>query len=213
MIGESSEKYGGGGRNILWNCRCDCGCEIKATAWRLRKKGLWSCGCHMTNRKGQRVPIHGLSKTSTGISWIHMLERCYKQTDQDYQNYGGRGIRVCEFIWASPVNLVMLAGLRPEDKNSIDRQNNSLHYSCGQCAECLANGWPMNLRWATATEQARNTRSNRLITVDGITRCLSEWAKLFGVSSAGITGRLKRGRDIRPPYRITRRKAQHDQPT
>jgi hypothetical protein len=180
VIGQSEQRYAGAGRNILWRCRCDCGGELLATAWRLRH-GLWSCGCHMTNRKGEKVPVHGLSATSTGHSWIHMLERCYKTSDPDFGCYGGRGIRVCEFIRSSPVNLVVLVGLRPPDKHSIDRINNELHYSCGQCAECFENHWPMNLRWATAAEQARNRRSNKRLTFDGQTKLLCDWKTEFGL--------------------------------
>lgn len=53
-----------------------------------------------------------------------------------------------------------LLGVCPPDKVSVGRIDNDGNYSCGKCHECLANGWPMNLRWETWEEQTNNqTRS------------------------------------------------------
>lgn len=42
-------------------------------------------------------------------------------------------------------------------------------------------------------ERTRRKRTNRLITIDGVTRCLADWAELSGTHSATIAGRLRRG--------------------
>lgn len=52
---------------------------------------------------------------------------------------------------------------------------------------------PGNVRWATPTEQQRNTRYNRLLTWNGETRCLAEWVEITGFHGGTILARLKRG--------------------
>lgn len=51
----------------------------------------------------------------------------------------------------------------------------------------------MSERWATKTQQSRNSRQNTLITFNGVTRCVSEWAELTGQSDTGLRHRLSRG--------------------
>ena len=72
-------------------------------------------------------------------------------------------------------------GEQPSKSHSVDRINNDLGYS------------PENCRWATRIEQNRNTRTNRFITANGETRCLSEWASILEISEATIRDRLDRG--------------------
>jgi hypothetical protein len=74
-----------------------------------------------------------------------MRQRCNNPNCVTYPRYGGRGITVCD-RWNCFENFVEDIGVRPSLKHSIDRLNNDLGY----CKE--------NCRWATFSEQARNTR-------------------------------------------------------
>lgn len=76
---------------------------------------------------------------------------------------------------------------------SIDRKNNDGHYSCGKCEECIANGWPMNCRWATGKEQTRNSTKARMLTVNGRTMTLVEWCEATGLNRETIRRRIRRG--------------------
>lgn len=143
--------------------------------------------------------IHGMTGTPTGRSWAGMMQRCYCRTFRFFDRYGGRGIKVCEFLRSTPVNLVMLIGLRPPAQ-SIDRADNNGHYSCGQCAECLQNNWPLNVKWSNASEQNRNKRDNRLVTVDGVTRCVTEWSEVLKIPRQVLFARLWRGGNFSSPY-------------
>jgi len=81
-------------------------------------------------------------------SWREMIGRCSNPKHTDYAQYGARGIDVCE-RWLSFDDFLADMGERPY-RTTIDRRNNALGYSPGNC------------RWATATEQNRNSRQCKL---------------------------------------------------
>lgn len=165
-----------------WECDCDCGCKKTVARRELINGDTKSCGCERP----------GLSRTGAGRSWSAMMTRCYNQNTPQYVMYGGRGIVVCEFLRATPVNLIALLGHRSLEL-SIDRINNYGNYSCGACAECLSKGWPMNVRWATRHEQNRNQRDLRYIEIDGVSRCVGEWAEIKGIGYRTLMARVLRG--------------------
>lgn len=127
-----------------------------------------------------------------------MVQRCYNPTNNKYHLYGARGIRVCEFLRASPRNLIDLIGEKPKGW-SIDRIESKGFYTCGQCPECLRCGYPMNVRWATVIQQNRNRSSNLMITHEGKTQCLAQWAKEKGIHISTLRNRLHRGQDLFGP--------------
>jgi len=108
-----------------------------------------------------------------------MRQRCTNPNDASYPNYGGRGIFVCE-RWLDFENFLADMGERPEGM-SLDRVDNDGPYS------------PANCRWATRTEQSRNTRRNRYVEVKGKRMLLADAARLLGISGGHATYRLQRG--------------------
>lgn len=104
--------------------------------------------------------------------------------------YRDSGIRVCAGYASSARAFVVDLGRRPSAKHSLDRIENRGHYSCGKCAECLANGWHFNLRWATRDEQANNTRKARRIEFNGITDTITGWAERLGIDKKALYHRF-----------------------
>jgi hypothetical protein len=160
-------------------CLCDCGNEVVVLLNNMRVGDSSSCGClHSENSITHGRTIGG-KPGSTYQIWKAMRQRCTNPSYVGYSRYGGRGISVCE-RWNSFELFLEDMGERPSGRHSIDRRNNDGNYEPGNC------------RWATRTEQNRNSIKNRLITLDGITRCLSEWGEFTGIPADVIRYRLDR---------------------
>ena len=149
---------------------------------------------------------HGLTRhgwqCSTYRAWAGMNSRYYNKNCPKYKSCGAVGIKVCEALRASAVNLVALIGLKPTKDLSLDRINWKGNYSCGDCAECVSNGWPRNIRWADAVTQNRNRYNTRWIEIDGVTKSFPEWCLHFGVDRGFASNRWrvgKRGNDVFDP--------------
>ena len=163
----------------FWKCRCDCGIEkvfmnsVLAPAGKTR-----SCGCLRNERVREALSKHGMADTPEHCAWQRLRRRCYLKSCSDYPRYGGRGIVVCSRWLESFQNFFEDMGLRPGTKYEIDRIDNDGPYS------------PKNCRWATKKQQARNRRSNRLVTFRGETKCLAEWAEEVDIPYATIRARI-----------------------
>lgn len=184
-------------RKAAWECDCTCGGKVITTSVKLKSGHTSSCGCHRREvlKRGPKVSFkHGMAYHPVGNSFYAMLKRCYDPKTKGYENWGGRGIRVCEFLRATPRNLLELLGPRPAGL-TLERIRNEESYQCGRCSECLRLGLSLNVEWATRKTQARNTRRNHYIEYNGETRCLSEWAELKGVDTKTIMLRIADGKD------------------
>lgn len=140
---------------------------------------------------GKRRP--GICETPTYRSWSQMRQRCYNPNHHKFPRYGGRGITVCLRWRESFAAFLEDMGERTSTQQSIERINNDGNYSCGQCPECLTNGWIANCRWATAREQARNRSNTRMLSFLGQTMCMTAWAAQIGISPSTLETRLFRG--------------------
>jgi len=159
-------------------CRCDCGQEKVVALGRLRSGGTRSCGCLVGRNPRSHVGVRTIEHLTEYRTWLGILKRCSDASDR---NYGGRGIKVCD-RWRGSFGLFFKdMGPRPSDEHSIDRINNDGDYEPGNC------------RWATRKEQARNTSVNVMVTHNGETLCVSEWAERFGIHASLLNSRLQSG--------------------
>ncbi len=113
--------------------------------------------------------------------WYGIKQRCYKPNFIYYRHYGGRGITMDQRWQADFAEFVKDAGLPPAKGYDLDRINNNGNYE------------PGNVRWVTHRENLKNMRSNRPVTIDGVTKLSSEWADQAGISRPAFFRRLEAG--------------------
>jgi hypothetical protein len=129
---------------------------------------------------GRRQRIHGRSFSREHKAWCSAKERCHTPTHAQFASYGDRGISVCPEWRNDFLAFFAYIGQCP-DGHSLDRINNDGNYE------------PGNVRWATRTEQQRNRRTNHLITHNGVTACITEWAHRLGVPRNRLVERFRHG--------------------
>ena len=161
----------GGSKAPMWLTRCDCGQEKRMNGSNLRRGVSKSCGCTLKK--------HGMFGTPEYRIWDSMVRRCHNPKHQAFKDYGGRGITVCA-SWRKFENFFQDMGRAPPGM-WLDRINNNGNYEPGNC------------RWATPTQQGRNKRTNRLLTVGDVTATVPEWAERSGLKRTTIKERLRRG--------------------
>jgi hypothetical protein len=131
---------------------------------------------------------HGLSKIQKREyrSWKDMRARCNNPNNHDFKDYGGRGIKVCE-RWNDFSLFFEDMGERPKGL-TLDRIDVDKGYNKENC------------RWADHLTQANNKRNNRLISIDGVKKTLSQWCRIYGVEISKVRYRLKQGWEIKKAF-------------
>ena len=138
-----------------WVCRCECGNIVVVAGRSLRNGNTKSCGCLQRERAraaGGKNKIHGDQGSRLYNVWLGMKSRCYNPNVHNYDNYGGRGIKVCdEWLHDYPCfkEWAIANGYEsnaPRGKCTIDRIDVDGNYT------------PANCRWADMSTQRRNQR-------------------------------------------------------
>jgi hypothetical protein len=108
-----------------------------------------------------------------------MRRRCVDAKQPNFSHYGGKGITVCEewlhnykafYDWSISNGYT--------DELTIDRIDNNKGYS------------PENCRWADMKTQQNNRSYNKLLTYNGKTQNVKEWAEELGINYKTLWNRL-----------------------
>lgn len=175
----------GSDNGALWLCRCKCGEEITARATKLRSGEVKSCGClkkeNAKNLRPGNNKTHGLSRHPVKTVYDNMYKRCYVSGTRRYERYGGRGIGICgEWLESREAFYLWALANGYRKGRIIDRIDNDGDYS------------PDNVRFVTARESANNTSRNRLLTWNGETKTVAQWARAMGVRCQALQHRVTR---------------------
>lgn len=134
----------------VWNVDCECGKSKKVRNGDLQK--IKSCGCYSISNLKKRTTTHGkANKTPEYRAWGNIKTRCLNENSDRYNDYGGRGIKICDRWKDSFENFLLDMGERPSASHSIERVKNDGNYE------------PSNCKWASKIEQANNKRNNKFV--------------------------------------------------
>lgn len=190
----------------LYECVCDCGKTVYAYANSIISGNIKSCGCYRLEKIRNLQLKHDMAHTRLYNVWKDLKKRCYNPNCKSYKNYGAKGIKVCKEWKDNFTAFHDWAFDNGYDKNA----------SYGQCTidRIDTNGdyCPENCRWVSLKEQANNRNNNFLITYNGETDTMSNWATKVGISYNCIFKRINElhwstEKAFTTPQRVTKRKS------
>lgn len=136
------------------------------------------------SKQGEKNPYYkdGRSKTKLYKTYWAMLNRCYNNKLKSYYRYGGRGIKVCD-EWKNDFLSFKKWALNNgySEDLTLDRKNNDGNYE------------PHNCRWTTIRVQSNNRSTNHKVTINGETKGITEWCKIYKIPLSTVLNRLSRG--------------------
>ena len=165
-------------------CKCDCGKFTKVKLCNILKGNTRSCGCIRDEWRREftrKSTTYGCCNTRLYKTWSNMLRRCLCSNWPRYDNYGGRGIKICE-EWINDFfsfrDWAMSSGYT--DELTIER------------IDVNGNYFPENCTWITKRDQAYNRRNT--IRYNGVSA--SKIAAANGIDRNTMFYRLSRGWSI-----------------
>lgn len=187
VIQKTNERTHSG--SIKWLCKCDCGNTCIVGGSSLISGHTKSCSClqkEVTIKRQTKHGCAGSSSTPEYIAWNNIKFRCYNPKSEEYENYGGRGIVMCDRWLHSFENFISDVGLRPTKYHSLDRfpNNETGHYE------------PGNVRWGTQEQQQRNKRNNHWVEYNGERLIFNDWHKRLDMPKGYIRYHLDKGKSL-----------------
>ena len=183
--------------NKKWHAKCACGVVKIVNGSLLRRGTSTKCKSCANRKHANPMSTHGLSQMPIYGVWHQMMQRCHNPNHAAFDRYGGRGIVVAK-RWHNVRNFYADMGERPKNR-TLDRIDNNGPYS------------PENCRWATNRQQSLNTRQNRYLTHNGVSKTIVEWCEETGIGRGTLTSRIDRygwsvEKALSTPARAIRRK-------
>lgn len=177
-------RYEGRAKNghSLWLCKCDCGRETIVSRSNLQGGHQVSCGCKRRKQASEMNLTHGSSHTRLYSIWSNMITRATNPKGTAYHRYGGRGVIMCP-EWRNSFQAFKDWALANgyADGLTIDRIDNDGIYE------------PSNCRWVTWSEQFNHRSNSRLVTYQGETLTIAQWAEKLNLSKTMLYQRFEAG--------------------
>lgn len=180
----------------VWRIKCDCGNLFEHNSKPIvsGQKKYCSSSIHISEKQKIRWDSRGRSRGGVFNhplynTWYGMKSRCYKPNHRAYKDYGARGIKVCDEWLNDPnafINYIQSLGWKAN--LTIDRIDYNGDYE------------PSNIRLADLVMQANNTRRNRMLTYNGETKTMAEWARHLEIPYSRLQARIQRGWEIEKAF-------------
>jgi hypothetical protein len=163
--------------HAYWLCKCDCGEECIVRSSNLKSGNVKSCGC-MSIEKSTK---HGMRNDSIYANWCTIKQRCGNPNNAKYPRYGGRGISIYkewENDFKAFYDYVSQLPNYKKEGYSINRIDNNGNYE------------PGNIEWANDKTQSNNKSNNHLLTYNGETHSIAQWAEIKGMNPYTLYNRI-----------------------
>lgn len=182
VIRRANDWISGNNRIVVYECSCSCGNTRVVPGYRLRSGQTRSCGCISTKHHGKR-DYPRLYET-----WKNMKRRCSDPSNKRWENYGGKGVKVCD-EWNRDFKAFRDWSFSHgyQDNLTIDRIDINGDYC------------PENCRWADAITQQNNTSRNAWVVIRGEKMTLANAARKLNLSYSTVAHRYQRGQEIDAP--------------
>ena len=164
-----------------WLYRCDCGNEKVIRKGEVSQGGSQSCGCYLRESVKERSTKHGKFDTRLYRIMHDMKQRCLNPNNKHYKHYGGRGIKIYD-LWLEDFDAFYDWAINNgyNDNLTIERIDVNGNYE------------PNNCKWIVINDQLKNTRRSRLITCNGETLCLKDWADKLNIPMSTLRYQLNK---------------------
>ena len=164
--------YSASGHCQVLKCKCSCGNILNVRSSNFISGHTRSCGCLQEETRGQHSLRHGhtvgRNASHTYAIWNSMKARCTNPRNDAFKYYGARGITICD-EWKNSFDC-FLKDMGPAPNGlEIDRIDNDKGYTRENC------------RWTTRTENMRNTRSTKMVILNGVELSILEICDKYAI--------------------------------
>lgn len=178
-----------------WVCQCDCGSVITRKAKGVKFGHYRSCGC-----KSKDIARTSYSYERLHSIWCGMKDRCLNKNNNNYHNYGGRGITMCKewkesYLnfrkWAYENGWTETTPLERKYALSIERKNVNGNYEPSNCCFIEMRLQCLNKRPYSECNKKRTKKDITIIKIGEEEKSLREWQEFYGISDNLLRYRTK----------------------
>lgn len=171
VINEAPKRRTKGGTSVrMWICECDCGKRTILSTGNLTTGNTKSCGCYKKDRNASFFTKHKRTGTKLYRVWSSMKDRCFRENANQYRDYGGRGITVCN-EWRNDFQTFYDWAISNGYKEGLTIERIDVN----------GNYCPENCTWIPRKHQSKNRRNCHYIFYKGETKTLSEWSRILHI--------------------------------
>lgn len=183
----------------LWKFICDCGKECIKRKQYVTSGALKSCGCLQREAVSKAAKKHGLTHHPLARIWRSIKARCYNPNNHEYKRYGAKGVIICD-EWKNDFKKFYDWCMANGWKQGLQVDKDILSNKLGLKIPIYS---PQTCSIITGKENSNNTKWNKNIEYNGVTRTLAQWGEVSGIPANTILCRLRYGWDVKSALTIS----------